>query len=503
MNRPRWPLSVSRPAMPALAPRPVCVPESRGGASIRCHRNDLSRLEPLLHIDPPLGADRALALDAGRDRSRMARRTAVLGTVYQGVFAVVQLVCLALLARHTSRDVFGLWMTVLALTSWAPMAYFGQPAAMLTKLGAVARSDEAAAQRLFTASSAIVLGTTALLIAILLCATPWLSWAGILNASAPATASLAQGTALMAIGVALLANPATISNFALLAHQRGDIVHATMIAASFIGLLAFSVGVWAGQPLWIIGALMLCGPLLGGIALWLVVAFGRLARMPQWRTLDGSTVRSMAVIGLHFVAIDVATMAIVRTPDLIVAQLHGPAAVAIFSAVGRLPMLMLAVFQAILLPYWPALGEALYRSDNVWVRRVTAKSLRVVLAIGAVSAVVLAALGGPFIRVWLGTDDAAITPLVGAACLQALAMGMLAWFGVLFGALSMFRQLATLFAATATLFLPLAIAMGHALGPLGVALAQASTLLLFTTPIGSWLLRRRTTQVMDGRPSQH
>jgi len=393
-------------------------------------------------------------------------------------------------------------MTVLALTSWASVAYFGQPAALLTRLGAVAMTDRDAARRFFTASSAIVTGVTALLVATLVCTTPWLSWAGILNASTPATAQIAQGTALLAICVALLANPATIANFAILAHQRGDVVHATMIAASLVGLLAFAAGVWAGQPLPIIGALMLCGPLLGGIALWLVVARGRLARMPQLRALDGPTVKSMALIGLHFVVIDVATMAIVRTPDLVVAQIYGPDAVAIFSAVGRLPMLMLAVFQAILLPYWPALGEALHRGDDAWVRRVTARSLRMVLAIGAGSAVALAVLGGPFIRVWLGTDDDAITPLVRAACLQSLGMGLLAWLCVLFGALSMFRQLVALLAGSAAVYVPLAIASGHALGALGVALSQAGTLLLFTAPLGGWVLRSQMRRMNFVQPSR-
>lgn len=431
-------------------------------------------------------------MDAEGSRGRTARRAAVLGVAYQGVFAAIQMISLAVLARHVARDVFGLWMTVMALASWAPMAYFGQPAALLTRLGAIAQTDKAASGKLCIAASAITLGVTALLLAILLGATPWLSWPGILNANTAATEILAQRTALLAIGVALLANPATISNFVLIAHQRGDVAHAIMISASIFGFMLFAAGVWAGQPLPITGALMLCGPLLGGLTLWLATATKRLIQMPRWREFDARTLHSMALFGLHFVAIDLGALAIVRTPDFIVAQLYGPEAVAVFSAVGRLPMLMLAVFQAVLLPYWPLLSAALHSGDHLQLRRTMGKSLRLMLAIGAISILALGTLGTPFVRVWLGIDDEAITPLVRAACLQALGMGVLAWFGVLFGALSMLRHQLALLTATAMLFLPLAVAMSHALGPLGVAYAQAGSLLLFTTSMGLWLLRHAT-----------
>ena len=455
--------------------------------------------EPLHVCQPNIGDKQKFLEQAGatldRARPRRTRRAAVLGVVYQGVFAVVQLIALGMLARHTTRDVFGLWMTVMALASWAPMAYFGQPAALLTRLGAVAGADRAASGRLFIAASVITLGVTALVLAALLGATPWLSWPGILNANTPATASLAQTTALLAIGVALLANPATIANFSLMAHQRGDVAYAAMIAACLAGLLLFGAGVWFAQPLPVLGALMLSGPLLGGLALWLIVASGRLIPLPHWRDFDRRALRTMALTGLHFVAIDVGALAIVRTPDVIVAQLHGPEAVAIFSAVGRLPLLMLAVFQAVLIPYWPILAEALHAGDAARLRRTAAGSLWLVLAIGAAGVVLLTTMGTPFVRAWLGTDDPAIAPLVRAACLQTVGMGVLAWFGVLLGALSMLRHQLALLAGTAMLFLPLAVGMGHTLGPLGVALAQAASLLLFTSVLGGWLLRHKIGEI--------
>lgn len=446
--------------------------------------------EPKLNPDPdPDAAAPAVELPPPGGSGRV-RTTALLGAVYQGVFAVTQLGCLALLVRHTTRDVYGLWMTILALTSWAPMMYFGQPAALLTKMGSVALTSKPLAESIFTASLAIVLGVASVSLAALLLAGPWLSWVQILNAQTPASADLAKATACAALAVAFLANPATMANFAVMAHQRGHVVHLTMIAASCVGLLAFTAGVLGGHSLKLTGALMICGPLLGGLALWLMIGRRELACRPRWRALDIPTLRMMWSVGLHFVAIDLVTLAIVRTPDLIVAQLHGAEAVGIFSSVGRLPMLMLAVFQTTLLPYWPVLGAAMQRGDMQAVRSVIFKSLRMQFLVCALGTLTMALLGARFVRAWLGTDDASIPSLVAAACLQSPGLALLAWVSVMFSAMSMFRQQVALLAATAVIYLALSVQMGQALGPPGVAAAQAITLLCFMTPVGCWLLHR-------------
>lgn len=452
-----------------------------------------------MQLDPIRTPDGVAELDGSCRKTQQAGRAAILGVIYQGVFAVTQLIALAVLVRHTTRELFGLWMTVAALASWAPMAYFGQPAALLTRLGAVALNDRAEGGRLFMAGSVITAATTALLLAITLFASPWLPWREILNANTPGTAMVAQPTALLAIAVALLANPATIANFALLANQRGDVAYAGMIAASAVGLLLFVGGVWSGQPLPIVGALMLCGPLLGGLSLWTIVASGRLIPLPRWREVDRRALKTMALTGLHFVAIDMSMLAIIRTPDLIVAQLRGPEAVAIFSAVGRLPMLMLTVFHAMLLPFWPILSEAYHAGDAARLKRTVFRSLWLMLAIGGLGVAILAVLGAPFVRVWLGIDDPTIASLVRAACLQSLGMGVLAWLGVLFGALAMLRHQMALLSATAMLFLPLAFELGQAFGPVGVAFAQAASLLLFMGAMGVWVLQRNPAASWLGR----
>ena len=431
------------------------------------------------------------AADWRHDRIERTRLIAIFGISYQALYALLQLVCLAVLARHTSKDVFGLWLTALALATWLPMVNMGQPAALLTKLGSVALTDRPLAQRLFSASTAIVVSALALMSFALFVATPLISWATLLNATTRETINASTSMAMLALGLTALATPATLAGFAIQAHQRGDIVHLTMTAGSLIGFLVFVLAISWSLPIQIACAAMIAGPVLGGLALWLMSAGGHFVSLPRWSSIDAVGVRSMLRTGVYFMAIDTASLALVRTPDLIVAHLYGSVAVGLFSSIGRLPLLMLAMFQALLLPYWPALGAAAHRGDHAWVRQVIARSLRNLLAMCLIGIPIMAWLGPPFVRLWLGTDDAAIRPLIAAACVQSLGMAMLAWLSVMFGALSMFRQQVILLALAATLYFPTAIALAHHLGPIGVSLGQAGILLLFVTPIGCLILYRR------------
>jgi len=434
--------------------------------------------------------------DMSSDQAQDARRTGLLGAAYQGTFALVQLTCLALLARHATREVFGLWMTILALTSWAPLSYCGQPAALLTHLGAVARSDARAAQRIFTSSVVIVIGITTVSLLLLLAVTAALSWASILNAATPLSVLAAPSTAVAGLAVALLANPATISNFALLSHQRGQLVHLVMIGASLVSLCAFIFAVLNGYPIQISGPLMICGPLIGGLVLWVVIRFSALTSMPRLPAFDRITSTKMLSVGAQFVAIEVATLCLVRTPDLIVSTIYGATSVGLFSSVGRLPMLMLAVFQTVLLPYWPMLGEAMYRGDLQAVRNLVLTSLRTIAVVCSVGVAGLLALGPPFVRAWVYTDDQLIEPLVWAASMQTVGLAVLAWITAIFSALSMYRRLVGLIGLTAACYFPVALAFSDYFGPVGVAAAQAAGLLLFTAPAGAWLLHRHLSSVL-------
>jgi O-antigen/teichoic acid export membrane protein len=408
--------------------------------------------------------------------------------IYQGVYAATQLVALGMLVRYVGREQYGLWMTILAVTTWVPVANMGQTAVLLTRLGALAHTDRPAACRVFSASALLVACAAAGLLLIIVLFVPLVSWSGLPDGDA--SLRLAQATATAALTVSVLALPAMLAGFAIFAHQRGDLVHMIMSAASLVGLAAMAIAMRLQQPLWVVGGLSLAAPLLGGLTLWwLGLATGLMPR-PRWALVDGKTLTNLMKTGLLFFLTDAAAILLLRSPDVIVASVDGVDAVGPFASVGRLPLLLVAVFQAVLLPFWPALGEAAQRRDYEWIARTARYTLMLVLGLWAAAAAGIGLLGALFVEVWMGAAGFSTPGLLAAACLQALGLGLFSWLLVLLGALSMQRKLVVVAGVTTLIFLPLAFLSGTWLGPVGVALAQALALLCCAVPLGTLVLYR-------------
>jgi O-antigen/teichoic acid export membrane protein len=423
-------------------------------------------------------------------RGSRARRTALLGICFQGVYAVTQLIALGLLARAYGPERFGLWMTVLALTTWMPLAALGQPAGLLTMLGPVALTDRSAAVRVLSSSTLLSTASTVVLLALVLALGGWLPWSHLLNADGPLTAGSAGITAVAALAAAIASLPLVQAGHAVLAHQRGDAVHLTSIAAALVVLGSVALAARMNAPLWVLGTLTLLGPALAGVVLWIVGLGSGLLPRPALSSVDRATVRAVARAGLQFLIIDATTVLLLRTPEVIVARLFGVESVAAFAAVGRLCALMQAVFYSVLLPLWPAIGDAAARGDRAWIRAIGRRSLGVVLGLWLLGAAGIVLLGPLFIARWTGLPQLVDTGLLLAAVGQTLGQALLVWLTVMLGGLS--RQRSGVLATSwgALLFLPLALLAGRQLGSVGVAIAQAVALLLVVTPIAALALRR-------------
>lgn len=416
-----------------------------------------------------------------------AKRTAIWGVLYHAVYAFAQLIGLGMIVRYVGGEQYGLWMTIVALTAWVPLVGVGQPSTLLTKLGAVALTDMPAASRLLSSSLILVWTLAAVLLLLLTLVGPLIPWAQLLNATGYSTRVNAGATATTALAVMLITVPAMLGPFAVFAHQRGDIVHIVMIAGSLgaVGLAWLLIEL--GQPLSIVGAASIAGSLAGSVGLWSIGRRRRLIPPVQLALVNRDALREMASAGVYFLLIDAATLLVLRTPELIVARLYGVEAVGPFASVGRLPLLMLALFQAVLLPYWPALGEAAHRRDGEWIRQIARRSFNLVIGLWTIGALAIWFLGAPFIEMWTGSPQFATSELIAAACGQSLGLALLAWFSVLLGALSLQRLQVIALSVVAAMFVPLALICGAWLGPAGVAFAQAAALLFGAFPMGAAL----------------
>jgi O-antigen/teichoic acid export membrane protein len=152
----------------------------------------------------------------------------------------------------------------------------------------------------------------------------------------------------------------------------------------------------------VMAALFLAPPLLSGVLLW-VLGLKR-GHVAVAKTGAPGALGDLWRAGAPFLAMDLATSLILRTPEAIVSHAGGLAEAARFSVIQRFPFLLSAVLTVVLQPLWPSLAIAARTADRDAARSLISKAIRSALLLWAVFAVMVLTAGEPLVRKWLGTE---------------------------------------------------------------------------------------------------
>jgi O-antigen/teichoic acid export membrane protein len=155
----------------------------------------------------------------------------------------------------------------------------------------------------------------------------------------------------------------------------------------------------AGLPWLVLGMAGL--PALATLANWLhYFRVARPALFPRLHWFEWATSRKLWNTGFIFMVLQALALNWYYTDNLVIAQLLGAKAVAGYAVVQRLFSISM-VAQFLILPLWPAYGEAIARNDFAWAHRTLNRALLFgVLITGAISLPLLV-FAKPIVIFWL------------------------------------------------------------------------------------------------------
>jgi O-antigen/teichoic acid export membrane protein len=202
--------------------------------------------------------------------------------------------------------------------------------------------------------------------------------------------------------------------------------------------------------------------------------------------------------GVGFLVLQLCWVAQYQTGTVLVAIFVGPAEAAVFGVVTQLSQMVYSVFLGIVVPQWPAYGEALMRQDWAWVRRSyrTTTAVGGLMAVGFAGAMLLA--GDVAMDAWTrgAIDSAGASMVIAIAATIALRMWVDARSTVLSAAGVVAPQV-LVYGSNAALSLSLGLVFAGALelGAAGVAWAQVAGGLATSGWGYAWLTRRFEARV--------
>jgi O-antigen/teichoic acid export membrane protein len=440
----------------------------------------------------------SLATPAARssERYRRVAYSAGAGGVARLVGVGVTLLTVPLTLHYLGPERYGMWLTMSSFVALLSFTDLGIGNGLLTAVTEAASKSDRGAARAYVSSALVALVATAsaiaLAFALLYPRLPWERLFGVETGLAAAEAGPAVAVLVLALAIGLPLGVVSRCRFAL---QEGFVDSAWTVVGSLIGLGALLVAIRsrAGLP-WLVAAMSL-SPLVASAANGILLFVRDHPHLrPRLGAVTRAALRRILGAGGYFFIIQLSAVLAFQTDTIVVAQVLGAEAVPQYAVPMRLFALIQMLLTLMLVPLWPAYGDALGRGDQDWAGSALKRSFVTSVGIALPLSLLLLALGPWLIALWVGPVVApSYLLLVGLAALAVISATEEVTTPFL-NAAGVLRPQAILAVLMMVSNLGLSIWLTTRLGVAGVVYGSLVAEVLFVVGPSWYLVRRRLRQ---------
>lgn len=343
-------------------------------------------------------------LFSGSDRTQIVKKNIAGSFAVKGLSLIITLVLVPLTINLLDQEKYGIWITIFSVVSWFNLMDMGIGNGFRNKFAEAVATDKKElakeyVQTFYSSMGLIALGFFILFSII----NPLLNWYKILNLPI----SFDENISLIVwVVFALFCVQLYIKGIStiLMSLQKTTYSNAIMLSANIAALiLILFLKTINFVSLFSIALAFMLGP----IVVYLLVSIysfknnlklykPRLLNLPQKIYLN-----DLVGLGLKFFFIQVTSVVMYLSSNIIITQLYGPADVTPYNVAFRLYSSVQVVFSIIVTPFWSAFTEAYAKNDNTWIKNSLNKLIKIwsLFSVG----VVVFWLISPFVfKLWVG-----------------------------------------------------------------------------------------------------
>ena len=443
--------------------------------------------------------------EAGRSAERHRRIALTSATSIGARFLsmAVPLITIPLTLNYLGKELYGIWMTLSALTASIGYADLGIGLGFFNKVTEAIGKDDRRQARIYISSAFVMLSTVATLFGVAyLIGSHYINWATFFKASSPEATTVVPVVMLIFVICFLLNMPLSIVERLYLAHQEGFVSQIAQLITNFVYLLAVVVIVKAnlGLPCLVLASsgLPLARLVVNGARLFFLQ---RPWLMPSLRCFNFRAAREMMHVGFLFFILQLGVVIGYNSDNIVIARIRGAAAVADYSVAAKLFAIVMGLISATIVPFWPALMEAASIGDVAWVKKTFRRAIRTILAVTIPGSIFLFFASKIFIRVWTHNQLHTTSLVLIALAVWTVVGGLGNFIDAFLNAMNALKYKVVVFTAASVVNLALSIWLTKQLGAPGVVMGSTIAQLLLFIPTFGWEIPRifkRLAKEKDG-----
>jgi O-antigen/teichoic acid export membrane protein len=421
----------------------------------------------------------------GHERTLLAKKNIAASFIIRGSNIVIGLALVPLTINYLDPTKYGIWITLSSVIGWFGFFDIGLGNGLRNRFAEAIAIGKNELARVYVSTTyailSLIIGGVLLLFFII---NPFLNWNSILNAGQDVVLNKELSIlALVVFTFFCLQFILKIITTILAANQRPALASFFDLLGRIISLIIiYILTKTTNGSLLNLGTILSCMPVLVLLSssVWFYSGKYKVYR-PSVKFVDFSKAKDLMKLGINFFVIQIASLLLYQTNNIVISQLFGPEQVTPYNVAFKYFSVLMMAHAIIISPFWSAFTEAWAKNELSWIKNIMQK-LFILWFVLIFLAVIMLIFSNRIYGIWIG-DKVSISFTL--SLLVGVWVLLNAWNGIFsqfLNGIGKIRLQLYLGISAAILNVPLAIFLGNRLGINGVLMAN-----LIVLSVGIWV----------------
>lgn len=326
-------------------------------------------------------------------------RSSFINTCIKPISLVIALLSTPLLLGYLGNEQYGIWATILSITSWINYCDVGIGHGLRNLLSKqLAQEDISSAKKAIATAYICMTGISFVLLIVLCCTTFIVNWKWVFNTTIDVENAILISFIFICVNFVLV-----LCNTILYALQKSEGVSIRGIFIQIINIIGLIALKRIGNS-----SITYVAILFGvSTTFTYVITSFRLIRKYNFvrfsiKDFDTLYIKNICNVGIKFFIIQISVIFMYTVDNIIITRLFGASAVTSYSMVDKVYTAGYGVFAAVMVPFWSAATQALAKKNYDWFDN-TIKKLNFITLIFSIGYIIVGICFQTISNIWLGT----------------------------------------------------------------------------------------------------
>ncbi len=339
-------------------------------------------------------------------RTNKAKKNIIASFFVKGLSILSSFLIVPVTLNYLDNEDFGIWVTISSFLVWAGFFDIGLGNGLRNKLAESFAKNDLIESKKYVSTTYFLLSLISLLIFfVFIVLNKFLDWSVILNTKNITNNEL-QLLALVVFGFFFLRFVLKLVGVVLLADQRPAMNSLLIPLGDLVGLtIIYFISLSSNQgSLFLVGLVYSISPIVVFIfASVYFYSFEYKSIVPSLKYIEIKYARSVLSLGLGFFIIQLSTLTLFQSSNIIVSYLFGPEEVTNYYIAYRYFSIILLLMTIVITPFWSAFTDAWTNNEIDWIKNTISKLLKIWFLLVLLS-IILFFSSENFFKIWLGAE---------------------------------------------------------------------------------------------------